>query len=225
MNFVKKNLPLAICFVVGMLTWLQYYISNRVSTDYIEAMTQWDIIISAFAFLLGLGSLCIVHYHKVSKKSEGWGYSLFMFGGILIGLVCGVASKGNQLDPETGVLLSFGWVYNYLLTPLSGTMFSLLAFYVVSASYRAFRIKSKEAFILLVAAAALLFGRVPIGQFLWNKFMAWMPFSISDFGEWIMICPSTAARRGIMIGIALGAIATSVKIIFGIEKQYLGGND
>jgi hypothetical protein len=52
-----------------------------------------------------------------------------------------------------------------------------------------------------------------------------MPFGFSELVEWVMNVPGTAARRGIMMGIAMGAVATSVKIIFGIEKQYLGGGD
>jgi hypothetical protein len=220
----KKKLPLVVCFVVGILTLFQYYIPHRISVQYLESMTQWDIIISAFAFLLGLASLFTMHYDKIRRKADGWGYSLFMFGGVILGLTCGIISKANQVNQE-GLITAFGWLYNYLLNPLQGTMFALLAFYVVSASFRAFRIKSAQAFVLFIAAVILLFGRVPLGQLIWSKFMNWMPFGISEAVEWIMNFPSTAARRGIMIGIALGAVAMSLKIIFGIEKQYLGGKE
>jgi len=43
--------------------------------------------------------------------------------------------------------------------------------------------------------------------------------------DWIMGVPNLAAKRGILLGVSLGAIATSIKIIFGVERQYLGGGD
>ena len=58
-------------------------------------------------------------------------------------------------------------------------------------------------------------GRVPLGESL-------LP-GVGALADWVMTVPNTAAQRGILIGVSLGAIATSIKIIFGIERAYLGG--
>jgi hypothetical protein len=111
----------------------------------------------------------------------------------------------------------FGWIYTYALLALQGTMFSILGFFVASAAFRAFRARSKEAAVLLVAALIVMFGRVPLGEYL-------IP-AAGPLAGWILNVLNTAARRGIIIGISLGGIATSIKIIFGIERSYLGGRD
>ncbi len=122
----------------------------------------------------------------------------------------------------------FDWFYNYIFFPLSATTFSLLAFYMMTATYRAVRVKSWEAGLLLGAAIIVLLGQVPIEQLpIVGKYVACGEISgISTFEylkSLILQFPNTAAKRGIIIGIALGALATSIKIIFGIERPYMGG--
>jgi len=53
----------------------------------------------------------------------------------------------------------FGWVYEFAFKPLQATMFSLLAFYVASAAFRAFRAKNLQAVLLLVTAFIILLAR------------------------------------------------------------------
>ena len=144
-------------------------------------------------------------------------------------------------------------------------MFALLAFFVASASYRAFKIRNFEATLLLISGIFLMLGRVPIGQLIpwWisleiyislifaiiaNRFSSrvrmlyafsisliifplivnylgiihYSIFNISDLQEWIFRVPATAGSRAIMIGIALGTVAQSFRIITGREKSILG---
>lgn len=135
---------------------------------------------------------------------------------------------GKTIPVNKKAVPMFDWFYNYIFLPLSATTFALLAFYIMSAAYRAVRIKSWEAGLLLVAAIIVLLGQVPIDQIPFvGKFIACgsiKGISTFEFLKSIILdFPNTAAKRGIIIGIALGGLATSIKIIFGIERPYMGG--
>lgn len=221
MTLIKKHIPLAICFVVGILTLGTYYVPTKASENYIEVMNKWENIVAGFAFLLGLFSLFFSHTRKITRKVDGWGYSLFVFVGFFAMVIPAVMSQGKQMiGPE---LTGLGWGYRFLFNALSGTMFSVLAFYIVSTAYRAFRIKSAQAGVLFAAALVLMLAKVPLGQMIWEKALGWTgAWDISQIGQWLMDVPVVAGKRGIMMGLAIGGIVTALKIIFGIERQYMG---
>jgi hypothetical protein len=124
----------------------------------------------------------------------------------------------------------FEWMFKNIQVPMQATMFSLLAFFIASAAYRAFRARTLEATLMLVTAVVVMLARVPIGSFLWQSIMPdavlqWRDNLPEDLASWILNVPSMAARRGIILGISLGAIATSIKIILGIERSYMGAGE
>ena len=220
MTLIKKYIPLAICFLVGLMTLASYYVPNKTSENYLEVMNKWENIVAGFAFLLGLFSLFFSHYNKIRRKVDGWGYSLFVFVGFLIMVVPALLSHGKQMDGTS--LTGLGWGYRFMFNALSGTMFSVLAFYIVSTAYRAFRIKSAQAGVLFAAALVLIIGQVPLGQLMWDKMLGWTHLGVTQIVQWLMDVPVVAGRRGIMMGLAVGGIVTALKIIFGIERQYMG---
>jgi len=117
----------------------------------------------------------------------------------------------------------FWWLYEYCFKPLTATMFAMLAFYVASAAFRAFRAKNVDASLLLGTAFVILLGRTFAGVIA----TAWLPdwlsgLRIESLTVTIMAVFNTAGTRAIMIGIALGIASTSLKVLLGIDRSYLG---
>ncbi len=200
---------------------IQFFVPHPPFTNMYEELLNWVRIIGIFALIIGLSSLIKLHYTRIVRKTRDLPYSIIVFAGMAVmaavGLIKGI--EGSW----------FEWLFNNIQVPLQATMFSLLAFFIASAAYRAFRARTLEATLMLVTAIVVMFARVPIGEFLWQR----MPDSVvqiranlpGDISDWILKVPSMAAGRGILLGISLGAIATSLKIILGIERSYMGAGE
>ncbi|MBM4120498.1 MAG: hypothetical protein ACKOBZ_01640 [Nitrospira sp.] len=213
MTFLRRQLPLFITFATGILFAAQYYVPHPDSELMLTTTTKWLQIIGGFALVLGVTSLFHLHAVKIRRQEAGWGYSFVLYAGMLGTIVIGLWHNGKETTE--GVTTAFGWIYTYMMVPLQGTMFAILAFFIASAAYRSFRARSREAAVLLIAAVIVMMGRVPLGEHL-------IPLS-GDVTQWILNVLNAAVRRAILIGISLGAIALSLKIIFGVERAYLGG--
>jgi hypothetical protein len=110
----------------------------------------------------------------------------------------------------------FVWIYDHVFAPCNATMFALLAFFVASAAFRAFRARNVEAALLLGTAILMMLGRAPIGRAIAD--------SLPDVAQWLLDVPSNGGRRAIMMGAAIGAIATGLRVILGLERSHLGGD-
>jgi hypothetical protein len=213
MIFLRRQLPVLITFVMGIVFALQYYVPHPASEQLLTTVNKWLQIISGFALVLGVTSLFHLHGAKIRRKEPGWGYSFVLYAGMIGTIVIGMWVNGKET--LNGATTAFGWIYSYTMVPLQGTMFAILAFFIASAAYRSFRARSREAAVLLIAAVIVMMGRVPLGEFL-------IPVS-GDVTQWILNVLNASVRRAILIGISLGAVALSLKIIFGMERAYLGG--
>jgi len=224
---VKRTMPLVITFVVGLTLIIAMFIPHDPFFDMDTKFSIFYDVIAVFAFILGGGNLLRVHLNKVSQKRRDWKFSIVTLSGFFLMLVAGLFKIGVQSGwsgdfQGTGSL--FKYLYDCTFQPLQSTMFSLLAFFVASASYRAFRAKTLEATILLVAAFVILVRPTPLGYYL----TFWLPdplkfLQISNLSTWILAVPNMVGQRAIMIGIALGIVSTSLRLILGIERGYLGG--
>jgi hypothetical protein len=199
--------PLLVTFTVGAALVALFFIPNHSAQSLNALILEWATIVYAFALILGSISLWSTHAKKIRGRVEGWPYSL-----VTLAALVGVTALGvwKGIAGESPV----GKIYNCVNAPLASTMFALLAFFIASAAFRAFRARNVEATLLLSTAILMMIGRVSIGEWLWRGF--------PGLTEWFLDVPNLAAKRAIAIGVGLGAISTALKIILGIERSYLG---
>jgi hypothetical protein len=217
---MKRKFPLALVFIFGILGFIPFIIPHEIVQSSDEFLRNNFLkILAAFALILGLGSLLKVHMDKIKRKGQNWQYSwvliITFIVTAIIGLFGGVSGQG-LIPTRIGSFPFDIWtIYFNIEVPLGATMFALLSFFMASAAYRAFRARSTEATLLLAAAFVVMIGVLPLG----NSISPHLP----SFAQWIMDVPNVAAQRGILFGVALGMIATALKIILGIERSWLGG--
>jgi len=212
---MDRRIPLAIVLVLGIVMMLQFFIPSRASeTFFTDIFVRWGLIIYIFALIPSVGSLIRHHWRKLNARKQGWPYSIVTLIGLFGMVLIGFLDREHVLARVKASGL-FRTVFLNIQVPMQASMFGILAFYMASASYRAFRARTLEATLLLIAAFIVMFGVIPFGAFVWDK----IPF----VSEWLLEVPNMAAKRGIRFGVGLGIAATSLKIILGIERSWMGG--
>lgn len=189
-----------------MVMLIQFFVPAKLSRSAYNEITNWAQIIYAFALIVGVIGLLKYHIEKMARRNKGSFYNFLTILSVAIMAILGFALGRKDGSP-------FMWVFNYIQAPMQASVFSLLAFFVASAAYRGFTARNTEAILLLASAVFIMFGIASVGN-------AIPPFS--QIANWILMNPSMTARRGIYIGIGLGTLATSLRVILGVERTYLG---
>ena len=236
MIFLKRTLPVLICFVIGVIFLAQFFVPTRTSELASQHGSNTVKVVIGFSYLIGLYSLAHLHWQRIRRQLPGWGYSGLVFLGLVPMMVFGLAGELEKfLNLVLRVNVGFihdlvhvqtyeadgqgtvhKWLFENVLAAAQSTMFSMLAFFIASAAYRTFRARTTEAAFLLVAAAIVILGRVPLAA----AVSEWIPWAADQ----IMAYPNLAAKRGILIGVSLGMVGTALRVIFGIERAYIGGD-
>ncbi len=217
---MKVRFPLLLVLITGILGALPFLIPHSIAQNFDNEFRNSVLrIIGAFSLVLGVGSIIRHHLYKIQRKRENWEYSYILLISLVlssvIGLFGGIDGQGWLPTKIGNFSFDIQTLYMNIQVPLGATMFAMLSFFMASAAYRAFRARTFEATLLLIAAFIMMLGSVPLSSYLLPK--------LPSFAEWILTVPNTAAKRGMGFGISLGTLATSLKIILGIERGWLGG--
>lgn len=200
---MSKKFVTLITAISGIVMLVEYFFQIPIIGSISSQFRSWAVVIAAFAMGLGTINLLQVHFDKIAKKREGMEGSIVfiisLFITIIIGLTAGQPSDAYQ------------FIFQRLLVPLGGATFSILAFYLASASYRAFRARNLDTTLLLGSAMFVMLGNVPIGRVI-------SPY-LPALSTWLMDVPNNAGWRGIIISVAVGYIGISLRVLLGMQRS------
>lgn len=207
---MKKILPITntiIAVIAGIFVLLGYFFP-AVFGGIQSILIGWAIILAAFAMLLGIFNLGMVHWKKVGAGGANSVYSIVLLvslaATILISIVSGPTGKWSL------------WIFNTFQVPVEISLLAVLAVILVYVAARLLNRKPRWYTVLFLGTVLIvMLGSVPL--FFFGEVAV-----LSAIRGWISEVPAVAGARGLLIGVALGTVATGLRILMGVDRPYGG---
>jgi len=207
---VKRILPIAnaiIAVASGLLVLLGYFFPG-IFGGIQSILIGWAIVIAAFALLFGIFNLAMVHWKKINTEGQNNIYSIVLLISLIITIVVGIFSG------PTGTWSL--WLFNTFQVPVEVSLLAVLAVVLAYAGVRLLGRRPKWYTILFLATVLLvLLGSVPL-------FLIGEIAPLSALRSWLSQVPAVAGARGLLLGVALGTVATGIRILIGTDRPYGG---
>ncbi|MCD6554836.1 MAG: hypothetical protein J7M16_12610 [Anaerolineae bacterium] len=202
---ILSSIYVVIAGAVGVIVLLGFFveIEGLHLQDIQTILLDWAVTVAAFAFLLGAVNVVRVNLMRIRQRKGGL-YSMVTLAAMLFVLAFGLTDGPHSLVVQ--------WTFEWVLVPLQATLFSLMAFFVVIAAWRVFRLRSLESALLLLVGVLILVSQVPL-KFPWAE-------DLTGFKNWILAVPAMAGARGIILGVTLGIVTTGLRLLLGIDRPY-----
>jgi len=222
-RLVTAIIPSVITIFFLGLTLLTYLVPTLAVVR--SVLVELAVIVAAFAMLVGVVNVLYVHGTNIIRR-RGWFYSLVLLlsfvGVLLVALFDLVLSlnrvSGTALAQQATSGTAMTLVYQYILIPIKASLTALLPFFLAFAAYRTLRTRrtvgsTLGALVFLITAMVVLLGQLPLSD---------LPLLVSSglgtareaiIGVWAM-----AGMRGILLGVALGIIATALRVLIGADR-------
>jgi hypothetical protein len=202
----RKETTILIIAISFALSFFPYFLNIPELMTFSTKLTMIVSIINAFAILLALYSQTKRIVTFIGQRTKGWPYQLWtillLYLSAFIGLFLGQTSQA---------FLFFQYAF---LMPAGAVQYSILTFYMASAGMKAFRARSPQATVLILAGLLVLFGQAPLtGSF--------FPMG-EDIRAYFMDNFAQSAAKMFSISMAVGGIVLGVRILLGKEEQAIG---
>lgn len=229
---IKKWMTITCTFLAGLFFTLEFFLPTHtlptgqpgnLITPYQEKVSDFILLMMLWTLGLGIISLMIVHGRRLVKRMPMWhnslGFFIAMFSIIVFGLMTWMG--GTARTGLDGAKTVYNSLFYGLLVNLDAAMFATLAFYIASAAYRAFRVRTVEAALLMVSALIVMLGLVEVGVMLTSWIpttSGWSFFRLEVLSQWVLNWPNAGAYRAVLIGVGVGALAMAMRLWLSLER-------
>jgi hypothetical protein len=205
---MRAPLSTFVAILAGGLVLLGYFLPIEPLQSVRILLVQWAVILAAFGLLVGVINLGKTHWLKVRNHQPGRAYSLLLLIALILTAVVVLVSG------PTGSLSM--WAFNNIQLPIESSLAALLAIVLAYTSVRLlYRRPNLFSVVFVITALFVLLGTAPI--FLFNE----IP-ELSMLRSTIIQVPALAGTRGILLGVGLGTLATTIRILMGVNRPYGG---
>jgi hypothetical protein len=208
MKFRLRTPALAsIAIVSGAIVLIGYFIQFPILSGLREIFLSWAVILTAVALAIGALNVISTHWNKVRRGDQESLFSVMLIASFLVTLV---VAGFFGLTSSSSI-----WIFDNILIPVEASLVAVLAVVLIYALARTFfrgftfynLIFTITALFVLTASVLLTWGEMPL---------------LGDLRDWISQVWALAGVRAILIGVAMGAIATGLRVLIGADRPYEG---
>lgn len=204
---IKIILLSAIALLTGAIVLAGFFIKIPLLSEIRNYLLRWAVILAAVGLLIGLKNLLAVHWNKTVKSQPGAFYSVVLILFFLVTLVAGIIAS-----PTSSWSM---WIYRSILLPIETSLLAILAVILIYTATRLlYHRPNWFSFVFILTILIVLFGSVTI-----------LPLNVpglTDIRNWIIQTGAIGGARGLLIGVALGTVATGLRLLMGADRPYEG---
>ena len=203
---LKQSISVFIAVFFGLVTLIALLFNvSGIST----VILGWASFLAAIALILGVLNLLAVHLTRLFGERN-------LYSGVLVlGMLAVFAAA--VLDGLTGTD-NVGLLFTWVQAPLEAALASMLAIFLLLSGVQLLkRQRTGWAFLFGLTATVVLLGQALLTS---RLLPAGLRQPVNQVVEFIQTIVVTSGIRGLLIGVALGTLLLSLRLLVGVERPY-----
>lgn len=199
--------PTVVTGIAGLITLVSFFNFLLPGLDALRLpLINIAVIVAGVAVVMGFVHLLYTHSHRLRRRQYAF-YSLVLIIAAIVTLVVLIIDRVTSPDRTVT-----RFIFNNLIGPLQSSLGALLAVFLSMAAVRMMRTRrGLGAVWFLLAALVVLITQVPLTAL--GGLMEPLAVIRSVFDA-----AATGGLRGLLLGVALGTIATAFRVLFFIDR-------